>query len=125
MTSAGHHPSAVTGENTSMEVGQGSATVGDAVNVGGLLVVRATAVGADTQLARLPRLVSDGRAGPAFSGRPTASRVSRLPDRLQQALDVPDLGADKGRCGDRPVRSWTNGGCRPLSPRPSAFGSRR
>jgi Cu+-exporting ATPase len=57
--------SLVTGESTPAEVGPGSAVVGAAVNVGGLLTVRATAVGADTQLARITRLVSDAQAGKA------------------------------------------------------------
>ncbi|MEU2335040.1 heavy metal translocating P-type ATPase [Streptomyces sp. NPDC013172] len=64
----------VTGESTPAEVGPGSAVVGAAVNVGGLLVVRATAVGADTQLARITRLVTDAQAGKA--------RMQRLADAV-------------------------------------------
>ncbi|MDX3802052.1 heavy metal translocating P-type ATPase [Streptomyces sp. AK04-3B] len=66
--------SLVTGESTPVEVGPGSAAVGAAVNAGGLLVVRATAVGADTQLARITRLVTDAQAGKA--------RVQRLADAV-------------------------------------------
>ncbi|MDF3149792.1 cation transporter, partial [Streptomyces sp. T21Q-yed] len=51
--------SLVTGESEPVEVGPGSAVVGGAVNAGGLLHVRAMAVGADTQLARIARLVTD------------------------------------------------------------------
>ncbi|MFH8800920.1 heavy metal translocating P-type ATPase [Streptomyces sp. NPDC017936] len=66
--------SLVTGESVPVEVGPGSAVVGGAVNAGGLLVVRATAVGADTQLARITELVSDAQAGKA--------RVQRLADAV-------------------------------------------
>ncbi|MFE2062501.1 heavy metal translocating P-type ATPase [Streptomyces sp. NPDC059467] len=66
--------SLVTGESTPAEVGPGSAVAGAAINVGGLLVVRATAVGADTQLARITRLVTDAQAGKA--------RMQRLADAV-------------------------------------------
>ncbi|MFF3942114.1 heavy metal translocating P-type ATPase [Streptomyces phaeofaciens] len=66
--------SLVTGESAPVEVGPGSTVVGAAVNVGGLLVVRATAVGADTQLARITRLVTDAQAGKA--------RIQRLADSV-------------------------------------------
>ncbi|MFE5818816.1 heavy metal translocating P-type ATPase [Streptomyces sp. NPDC056479] len=61
--------SLVTGESEPIEVGPGSAVVGGAVNAGGLLQVRATAVGADTQLARITRLVTDAQAGKARAQR--------------------------------------------------------
>ncbi|MFE9680382.1 heavy metal translocating P-type ATPase [Streptomyces sp. NPDC006285] len=61
--------SLVTGESDPVEVGPGSAVVGGAVNAGGLLLVRATAVGADTQLARITRLVTDAQAGKARAQR--------------------------------------------------------
>jgi P-type Cu+ transporter len=66
--------SLVTGESTPVEVGPGFRVVGGAVNSGGLLVVRATAVGADTQLARITRLVTDAQAGKA--------RIQRLADAI-------------------------------------------
>ena len=66
--------SLVTGESTPVEVGPGFRVVGGAVNSGGLLVVRATAVGADTQLARITRLVTDAQAGKA--------RIQRLADAV-------------------------------------------
>ncbi|MBQ1088629.1 cation-translocating P-type ATPase [Streptomyces sp. B93] len=61
--------SLVTGESDPVEVGPGSAVVGGAVNSGGLLLVRATAVGADTQLARITRLVTEAQAGKAKAQR--------------------------------------------------------
>ncbi|WP_246495441.1 heavy metal translocating P-type ATPase [Streptomyces zagrosensis] len=61
--------SLVTGESAPVEVGPGSAVVGGAVNSGGLLEVRAEAVGADTQLARITRLVEDAQAGKAKAQR--------------------------------------------------------
>ncbi|WP_328491596.1 heavy metal translocating P-type ATPase [Streptomyces sp. NBC_00414] len=61
--------SLVTGESDPVEVSPGSALVGGAVNAGGLLLVRATAVGADTQLARITRLVTDAQAGKARAQR--------------------------------------------------------
>ncbi|MFJ4833792.1 heavy metal translocating P-type ATPase [Streptomyces sp. NPDC088747] len=59
----------VTGESRPVEVSPGSALVGGAVNAGGLLLVRATAVGADTQLARITRLVTEAQAGKARAQR--------------------------------------------------------
>ncbi|MBG0851573.1 cadmium-translocating P-type ATPase [Streptomyces spinoverrucosus] len=61
--------SLVTGESDPVEVGSGSAVVGGAVNAGGLLLVRAAAVGADTQLARITRLVTEAQAGKAKAQR--------------------------------------------------------
>ncbi|MCQ6246406.1 heavy metal translocating P-type ATPase [Streptomyces malaysiensis] len=66
--------SLVTGESVPVEVTPGTAVVGGAVNSGGLLVVRATAVGADTQLARITRLVTEAQAGKA--------RIQRLADAV-------------------------------------------
>ncbi|MFJ3895401.1 heavy metal translocating P-type ATPase [Streptomyces sp. NPDC090083] len=61
--------SLVTGESEPAEVSPGSALVGGAVNAGGLLLVRATAVGADTQLARITRMVTEAQAGKARAQR--------------------------------------------------------
>ncbi|QES44771.1 cadmium-translocating P-type ATPase [Streptomyces venezuelae] len=61
--------SLVTGESEPVEVGPGSGLTGGAVNAGGLLLVRATAVGADTQLARIARMVADAQAGKAKAQR--------------------------------------------------------
>ncbi|MFH8747368.1 heavy metal translocating P-type ATPase [Streptomyces rimosus] len=66
--------SLVTGESHPVEVGPGSAVVGGAVNAGGLLEVRAAAVGADTRLARITRLVEEAQTG--------KTRVQRLADAV-------------------------------------------
>lgn len=66
--------SLVTGESEPVEVGPDQAVVGAAVNAGGLLLVRATAVGADTRLARITRMVTEAQAGKA--------RAQRLADRV-------------------------------------------
>ncbi|MFB7614993.1 heavy metal translocating P-type ATPase [Kitasatospora sp. NPDC056181] len=61
--------SMLTGESVPVEVGPGDRVAGATVNVGGALVVRATAVGADTQLARITALVADAQAGKARAQR--------------------------------------------------------
>ncbi|MEF9915467.1 heavy metal translocating P-type ATPase [Streptomyces sp. P5-A9] len=61
--------SLVTGETRPVEVSAGMPVMGGAVNAGGLLLVRATAVGADTQLARITRLVTEAQAGKARAQR--------------------------------------------------------
>jgi P-type Cu+ transporter len=72
--------SLLTGEPVPAEVAPGDAVTGGAVNRGGRLVVRATRVGADTQLAQLARLVTAAQAG-----KPP---VQRLADRIS-AVFVP------------------------------------
>jgi Cu+-exporting ATPase len=66
--------SMVTGESVPSEVGTGDAVVGATVNAGGRLVVRATRVGDDTQLAQMARLVDEAQSGKA--------NVQRLADRI-------------------------------------------
>ncbi|WP_028848371.1 heavy metal translocating P-type ATPase [Thermocrispum agreste] len=66
--------SMLTGESVPVDVREGSRVVGATVNAGGRLVVRATRVGADTQLAQLAKLVEQAQAGKA--------RVQRLADRI-------------------------------------------
>ena len=53
--------SLLTGEPVPVEVGPGDAVVGSTVNASGRLVVRATRVGADTQLAQITRLVEEAQ----------------------------------------------------------------
>ena len=72
--------SMLTGESVPVEVGLGDAVVGATVNAGGRLVVRATRVGADTQLAQMAKLVEDAQNGKAA--------VQRLADRIS-AVFVP------------------------------------
>ncbi len=83
--------SLVTGESEPVEVGPGSPVVGGAVNAGGLLLVRATAVGADTQLARITRLVTDAQAGKARAQR-LADTVAGVFVPVVMALAVTALG---------------------------------
>ena len=72
--------SMLTGEPLPVEVGPGDAATGGCVNAGGRLVVRATRVGAGTQLAQMARLVAAAQAGKA--------PVQRLADRIS-AVFVP------------------------------------
>jgi len=83
--------SLVTGESEPVEVGPGSAVVGGAVNAGGLLLVRATAVGADTQLALVTRLVTEAQAGKARAQR-LADAVAGVFVPVVLALAVTVLG---------------------------------
>ncbi|GHE06701.1 heavy metal translocating P-type ATPase [Streptomyces alanosinicus] len=83
--------SLVTGESEPVEVGPGSAVVGGAVNAGGLLLVEATAVGADTQLARITRLVTEAQAGKARAQR-LADTVAGVFVPVVLALAVTCLG---------------------------------
>ncbi|MEV6825986.1 heavy metal translocating P-type ATPase [Amycolatopsis sp. NPDC051102] len=66
--------SMLTGESVPVEVGEGDAVAGATVNAGGRLVVRATRVGADTQLAQMAKLVEAAQSGKAD--------VQRLADRV-------------------------------------------
>jgi P-type Cu+ transporter len=72
--------SMLTGESIPVEVRPGDAVTGATVNVGGRLLVRATRVGADTQLARMTQLVEEAQSGKA--------EAQRLADRLS-AVFVP------------------------------------
>jgi P-type Cu+ transporter len=69
--------SMVTGESLPVEVTAGDPVTGATVNAGGRLVVRATRVGADTQLARIARLVEQAQNGKAAAQR-LADRVSAV-----------------------------------------------
>jgi Cu+-exporting ATPase len=66
--------SMLTGESVPVEVRPGDDVTGATVNVGGRLVVTVTRVGADTELARMGRLVEDAQTGKAA--------VQRLADRV-------------------------------------------
>ncbi|WP_392841142.1 heavy metal translocating P-type ATPase [Streptomyces sp. LN500] len=69
--------SMLTGESVPVDVNVGDAVTGATVNVSGRLVVRATRVGADTQLARMARLVEDAQSGKAAAQR-LADRISAV-----------------------------------------------
>ncbi len=66
--------SMLTGESVPVDKTVGDEVTGATVNVGGRLVVRATAVGADTRLAQMARLVEEAQEGKA--------EVQRLADRV-------------------------------------------
>jgi Cu+-exporting ATPase len=72
--------SMLTGEPVPVETSPGDQVVGATVNAGGRLIVRATRVGADTQLAQMARLVQEAQSGKA--------PVQRLADRVA-AVFVP------------------------------------
>jgi P-type Cu+ transporter len=66
--------SLLTGESAPAEVGPGDSVTGGTVNLSGRLVVRATRVGSDTELARIIDLVTKAQA--------TKSAAQRLADRV-------------------------------------------
>ncbi|MET8754622.1 heavy metal translocating P-type ATPase [Streptomyces sp. NPDC004667] len=66
--------SMLTGESVPVEVAVGDPVTGATVNASGRLVVEATRIGADTQLARMARMVEDAQSGKAA--------VQRLADRV-------------------------------------------
>jgi P-type Cu+ transporter len=70
--------SMLTGEPVPVEVAVGDQVTGATVNAGGRLVVRATQVGSDTQLAQLARLVAEAQHGKAA--------VQRLADRVSSVF---------------------------------------
>ena len=63
-----------TGESTPIEVAPGSEVAGGALNGDGALVIKATAVGEDTELARVARLVEEAQA--------TQAPIQRLADKV-------------------------------------------
>jgi cation-transporting ATPase V len=72
--------SMLTGESVPVEKAPGHRVAGASVNAGGVLTVRATAVGADTALAQIVRLVEQAQAG--------KGQAQRLADRIS-AVFVP------------------------------------
>ncbi|CAL9363671.1 heavy metal translocating P-type ATPase [Streptomyces sp. enrichment culture] len=83
--------SMLTGESVPVEVGSGDPVTGATLNAGGRLVVRATRVGADTQLARMARLVEDAQNGKAAAQR-LADRISAVFVPVVIALALGTLG---------------------------------
>ena len=72
--------SAMTGESVPADVGPGSTVLGGSVNTYGRILIRASRVGADTQLARMARMVADAQDGKVA--------IQRLADRVS-AVFVP------------------------------------
>ena len=72
--------SAMTGESVPVDVRPGDTVLGGAVNTYGRILVRADKVGADTQLARMAKMVADAQGGKAA--------IQRLADRVS-AVFVP------------------------------------
>lgn len=83
--------SMLTGESVPVEVGTDDAVVGATVNVGGRIVVRATRIGSDTQLAQMAKLVEDAQTGKAQAQR-LADRISGIFVPIVIALSVATLG---------------------------------
>jgi len=83
--------SMLTGESVPVEVGPGDAVAGATVNAGGRIVVRATRIGSDTQLAQMARLVEEAQNGKAEVQR-LADRVSGVFVPIVIALAVATLG---------------------------------
>ena len=84
--------SMLTGESVPVEVGAGDTVAGATVNAGGRLVVRATRIGSDTQLAQMARLVEDAQTGKAEVQR-LADRISGVFVPIVIAIAVVALGA--------------------------------
>ena len=83
--------SVLTGESVPVEVAPGDAVAGATVNAGGRIVVEATRVGSDTQLAQMARLVEDAQNGKAQAQR-LADRISGIFVPIVLALSVGTLG---------------------------------
>ncbi|MGJ5827870.1 heavy metal translocating P-type ATPase [Streptomyces ossamyceticus] len=97
--------SLLTGESVPVDVGVGDAVTGATVNAGGRLVVEATRVGADTQLARMARLVEDAQNGKAEVQR-LADRISAVFVPVVLLIAVATFGAWLGVTGD-PTAAFT------------------
>ncbi|MEV0781369.1 heavy metal translocating P-type ATPase, partial [Streptomyces sp. NPDC050428] len=83
--------SMLTGESVPVEVAPGDSVTGATLNAGGRLVVTATRVGSDTQLARMARMVEDAQNGKAAAQR-LADRISAVFVPVVIALALGTLG---------------------------------
>ncbi|CAM5430271.1 Copper-translocating P-type ATPase OS=Streptomyces alboniger OX=132473 GN=CP975_15685 PE=3 SV=1 [Streptomyces alboniger] len=83
--------SMLTGESVPVEVAAGDGVTGATLNAGGRLVVEATRVGSDTQLARMAKLVEDAQNGKAAAQR-LADRISAVFVPVVIALALGTLG---------------------------------
>jgi Cu+-exporting ATPase len=94
--------SMLTGEPVPVEVGPGDTVVGATVNAGGRLVVSATRVGGDTQLAQMARMVEEAQSGKAPVQR-LADRISAVFVPTVIALSAATLGVWLGAGADAQV----------------------
>ncbi|MFJ7339958.1 heavy metal translocating P-type ATPase [Streptomyces sp. NPDC101110] len=99
--------SMLTGESVPVDVTAGDAVTGATVNAGGRLVVEAIRVGADTQLARMARLVEDAQNSKAEAQR-LADRVAGIFVPVVLLIAVATAGAWLGLTGDA-VAAFTAG----------------
>ena len=83
--------SMLTGESVPVDVGPGAQVTGATLNADGRLIVRATRVGSDTQLAQMALLVEDAQNGKAQAQR-LADRISAIFVPIVIALAVATLG---------------------------------
>ncbi|WP_181700215.1 cation-translocating P-type ATPase [Nocardia sp. GTS18] len=83
--------SMLTGESVPVEVGVDDTVTGATVNVGGRLLVRATRIGSDTQLAQMAQMVEDAQTGKAQAQR-LADKISGIFVPIVIALAVATLG---------------------------------
>ncbi|WP_216853394.1 heavy metal translocating P-type ATPase [Phytoactinopolyspora halotolerans] len=97
--------SMLTGESVPVEVGPGDRVVGATVNAGGRLVVRATRVGGDTQLAQMAKLVEEAQTGKAAVQR-LADRIAGVFVPIAIGIAVVSLGFWLGT-GDPPAAAFT------------------
>jgi Cu+-exporting ATPase len=97
--------SMLTGESVPVEVGPGDRVTGATVNAGGRLVVEATRIGADTQLARMARMVEDAQNGKAAAQR-LADRISAVFVPVVIALALGTLAVWLG-LGEGPQAAFT------------------
>ncbi|MEU5624472.1 heavy metal translocating P-type ATPase [Streptomyces tendae] len=91
--------SLLTGESVPVDVAVGDTVTGATVNAGGRLVVEATRVGADTQLARMAKLVEDAQSGKAEVQR-LADRISGVFVPVVLVIAVATFGGWLGATGD-------------------------
>ncbi|CAM5697570.1 Heavy metal translocating P-type ATPase OS=Streptomyces microflavus OX=1919 GN=HUT09_11155 PE=3 SV=1 [Streptomyces microflavus] len=97
--------SMLTGESVPVEVTTGDSVTGATINAGGRLVIEATRIGSDTQLARMARLVEDAQNGKAAAQR-LADRISAVFVPIVIALALGTLGFWLGS-GAGPTAAFT------------------
>ncbi|MCX4652425.1 heavy metal translocating P-type ATPase [Streptomyces microflavus] len=97
--------SMLTGESVPVEVAAGDSVTGATINAGGRLVIEATRIGSDTQLARMARLVEDAQNGKAAAQR-LADRISAVFVPIVIALALGTLGFWLGS-GAGPTAAFT------------------